>query len=158
RPRLHEDETMTSKKGNVVELLSALLAGSYTLYLKTQNIHRNVTGPMFTTLHMLFEAHYTVLVSAVGEIAQRIPALGAFAPGSFSAFAGLSPVKEETGRPEAKDMIRTLLADHESVAGAARKVIKAAEAADDQASVDLGTRRLEVHEKSAWTAANASRT
>lgn len=141
---------MASKKGNAVEALSALLAGSYTLYLKTQNFHWNVTGPMFTTLHTLFEAQYTELAAAVDEIAERIRALGAFAPGSFSAFAKLSPVKEEGGRPEATAMIRALLADQEAVAGAARTVIQAAEAADDQASVDLGTRRLEAHEKNAW--------
>src|SRR5262245_52023287 len=141
---------MANKKGNAVEALSALLAGSYTLYLKTQNFYWNVTGPMFTTLHTLFEAQYTELATAVGEVAERIRALGAFAAGSVAAIAKVSAVTEEAGRPEATDMIRALLADQESVAGAARKVIKAAEAADDQASVDLGTRRLEAHEKNAW--------
>ncbi len=130
--------------------MSALLASSYTLYLKTQNYHWNVTGPMFTTLHTLFEAQYTELAMAVDEIAERVRALDAFAPGSFTAFAKLSTVKEDVGRPEAKEMIRLLAADQEVIATSARKVIKAAEAAGDQASADLGTRRLDVHEKNAW--------
>ncbi len=134
----------------VVDGLNVLLATSYALYLKTHNYHWNVTGPMFTTLHTLFETQYTELAMAVDEIAERIRSLGAFAPGSFTAFAKLSTVAEENGRPEAKDMIRVLTADQEAVSDAARQVIKAAEAAGDQATADLGTRRLDVHEKHAW--------
>lgn len=134
----------------VVEALSVLLASSYTLYLKTHNYHWNVTGPMFSSLHMMFETQYTELALAVDEIAERIRARGAFAPGSYSEFTKLSTVSEATDRPEAKEMIRTLVADHELVALAAKRVIEAAEAAKDQASADLGTRRLEIHEKNAW--------
>ncbi|MGH8612286.1 MAG: Dps family protein [Gammaproteobacteria bacterium] len=134
----------------IVGALSTLLASSYTLYLKTHNYHWNVTGPMFTTLHTMFETQYTELALAVDEIAERIRALGAFAPGSYSAFAKLTAVKEETGRPEAKEMIRNLVSDQDTVAASARGVIEAAEAARDQASADLATRRLQVHEKNAW--------
>jgi starvation-inducible DNA-binding protein len=134
----------------VVEPLSALLASSYTLYLKTHNYHWNVTGPMFTMLHTLFETQYTELALAVDQIAERIRAVGGFAPGSYSAFAKLSAVKEDTGRPEAREMIRVLVSDQELVAVSARSVFAAAEAAGDQASADLATRRLDVHEKNAW--------
>ena len=140
----------TPEKHAVVEPLSVLLASSYTLYLKTHNYHWNVTGPMFTTLHTLFETQYTELALAVDEIAERIRTLGAFAPGSYSAFAQLSTVSEETGRPAAKEMISILVADQEKLAAAARQVIEAAETARDQASADLATRRLDVHEKNAW--------
>lgn len=139
-----------ANRESVVEPLSTLLASSYTLYLKTHNYHWNVTGPMFTTLHTLFEQQYTELAMAVDEIAERIRTLGAFAPGSYSAFAKISVVEEETGHPDAETMIRVLVSDQEAVAAAARRVIDAAEAANDQASVDLATRRLEVHEKNAW--------
>jgi len=141
---------MSEQKNAVVESLGVLLASSYTLYLKTHNYHWNVTGPMFTTLHTLFETQYTELALAVDEIAERIRALGAFAPGSYSVFAKLSTVKEETGRPEAKEMIRLLVADQQALADAARRVIEAAEAVRDQASGDLATRRLDIHEKNAW--------
>lgn len=142
---------MTKKQNQaVVDALSALLASTYTLYLKTHNYHWNVTGPMFTTLHTMFETQYTELALAVDEIAERIRARGAFAPGSYSAYAKLSSVKEETGRPEATEMIRLLVADQAAVVAAARKVIEAAEAAKDQASADLGTRRVDIHEKNAW--------
>lgn len=144
---------LTKKSGpnqTVVEPLAVLLASSYTLYLKTQNYHWNVTGPMFTTLHTLFETEYTELAAAIDEIAERIRALGAFAPGSLTEFSELSVVKEAKGRTSAKDMIKTLVADQKAVAKAAHAVIEAAETVSDQASADLGTRRVDVHEKNAW--------
>ncbi len=135
---------------SVVDPLSTLLASSYTLYLKTHNYHWNVTGPMFTTLHTLFETQYTELATAVDEIAERIRALGSLAPGSYSEFGKLSTIKEATGRTDAKKMIRNLVADQQAIVDAARRVIQAADAADDQASADLGTRRMEIHQKNAW--------
>jgi starvation-inducible DNA-binding protein len=141
----------SSKGGDaVVRELSSLLATTYTLYTKTQNYHWNVTGPMFTTLHTLFETQYTELAAAIDEIAERIRARGAFAPGSATEFARLSTVKEDTTRSDAKQMIRSLTKDQELVGDVARRVIEAAEAVNDQASVDLGTRRLDAHEKNAW--------
>lgn len=143
-----------NKKGggrnDTVASLSTLLASTYTLYLKSHNYHWNVTGPMFTTLHTLFETQYTEMATAIDEIAERIRSLGAFAPASYSAFTELSVVKEETGRPDAKEMIRKLVKDQEAVAKAAHRVIEAAEKSVDQATADLATRRLDVHEKNAW--------
>jgi starvation-inducible DNA-binding protein len=136
------------------EALSRLLADSYSLYLKTHNFHWNVTGPMFTTLHTLFEAEYTELALAVDEIAERIRALGAVAPGSYSAFSALSTVEEAEGVPKAVDMIRELVADQAHVVAAAKKVVKAAEAAGDDATADLGIRRIQVHEKNSWMLAS----
>ena len=143
---------MAKKTSNaaVVNELSVLLASSYTLYLKTQNYHWNVTGPMFTTLHTLFETQYTELALANDEIAERIRALGAFAPGSLAEFAKVSVVKEAKGRSTAKEMIQILVADQRAVAKAAHKVIEAADKAGDQATADLGTRRVDIHEKNAW--------
>ena len=134
----------------VVDALNVLLADSYTLYLKTHNYHWNVTGPMFTTLHNLFETEYTDLATAVDEIAERIRTLGAPAPGSYTAFAELASVKEENGSPSATEMIHTLVDDQARIVASAAAVIEAAEAAGDQASVDLGVRRTDVHEKNAW--------
>ena len=135
---------------NVVDALSRLLADSYTLYLKTHNYHWNVTGPMFNTLHTLFETEYTELALAVDEIAERLRAIGARAPGSYSEFSRLSAIKEDTTTPDAKQMIENLAADQRAIVEAARRVIDAAEASRDQASADLGVRRILVHEKNAW--------
>jgi starvation-inducible DNA-binding protein len=141
---------MARESGEVVEQLSRLLADSYTLYLKTHNFHWNVTGPMFTTLHTLFEQEYTELALAVDEIAERIRALGAPAPGSYAAFARLTGVKESEKAPSAREMVRQLVADQELVAGSARALVEAAETGGDPVSADLGVRRAEVHEKNAW--------
>ena len=141
---------MSEEKKKVVEALEGLLADSYTLYLKTHSYHWNVTGPMFSTLHTLFETEYTDLALAVDEIAERIRALGAPAPGSYSQFQERAVVKEDSSVPPAMEMIAHLVEDQETVTATARKLVRAAEAAGDDASVDLGVRRIEVHEKNAW--------
>ena len=134
----------------VVKELSVLLASSYTLYLKTHNFHWNVRGPMFTTLHTLFETQYTELATAVDEIAERIRALGADAPGSYTQFAELSVVDEAVGIPKATDMIEVLAADGEKIAEIGQKLTETAEGANDSVSADLAIRRIEVHQKNAW--------
>jgi len=133
-----------------LEELCRLLADSYTLDLKTHNFHWNVTGPMFTTLHTLFETQYNELALAVDEIAERIRTLGAPAPGTYVEFAQLTAVKEAKGVPSAPQMVRLLTADQATVSAAAQRVVEASQAAGDEASADLGIRRLQVHQKNAW--------
>jgi starvation-inducible DNA-binding protein len=139
---------------SVVDALSRLLADSYTLYLKTHNYHWNVKGPMFTTLHTLFQDQYTELAAAVDEIAERIRALGSHAPGSYSEYAKLATVKEEKGRPNATTMIRNLVKDQATIRDSAQRLIDAAQSAGDEASADLAIRRVQVHEKNAWMLAS----
>jgi starvation-inducible DNA-binding protein len=134
----------------VVDALSRLLASSYTLYLKTHNFHWNVKGPMFTTLHTLFEVEYNELALAVDAIAERIRAVGAPAPGTYGEFQKLSAVKEVTGVPAAKKMIEELVRDQGIVAECAREVLRMASASGDDASEDLAVQRIQVHEKNAW--------
>lgn len=130
--------------------LSRLLADTYTLYLKTHNFHWNVEGPMFSTLHLMFEAQYTEMALAVDLIAERIRALGIYAPGSYKAFAALTTIEEETGRVTAEEMIRQLVKGQEAVTKTARKVFPLAEKASDEPTADLLTQRLQIHEKNAW--------
>ena len=137
-------------RGAIAEGLSRLLADSYTLYLKTHNYHWNVTGPQFNTLHALFEQQYSELAVAVDDIAERIRALGYPAPGSYAAFSKLSSVEEETGEPNATEMIRRLLLGQEAVVRTARTVFPRVDRAHDEPSADLLTQRMQVHEKNAW--------
>lgn len=134
----------------IADGLSRLLADSYTLYLKTHNFHWNVTGPMFNTLHTMFEGQYTELATAVDEIAERIRALGEPAPGSYAQFAELTVISEETGTPKAEEMIRQLVEGQEAIARTARSVFPAAEKAGDEPTADLLTQRIQLHEKNAW--------
>lgn len=140
----------TEHRQKLADELSRLLADSYTLYLKTHNFHWNVTGPMFQTLHVMFEEHYTELALAVDLIAERIRALGFPAPGSYAAYARLSSVSDTDGAPSALEMVKLLVEAHETVIRTAREAVKAAEDAGDQATADLGTQRLQLHEKTAW--------
>lgn len=134
----------------VAEGLSRLLADSYILYLKTHNFHWNVEGPMFNTLHVMFMDQYTELWNALDLIAERIRSLGSYAPGTYKKFSELSSIPESDDHVSAKAMIRQLLEGHEAVAKTARAVFPAAETGSDEATCDLLTQRLQVHEKTAW--------
>jgi starvation-inducible DNA-binding protein len=134
----------------IVEGLSRLLADTYTLYLKTHNYHWNVEGPMFQTLHTMFELQYTELALAVDLIAERIRALGHYAPGSYAQYAKLSSISEETGVPAAQDMIRNLVKGNEAVTKTAREIFPITDKASDEPTADLLTQRMQIHEKTAW--------
>jgi starvation-inducible DNA-binding protein len=135
---------------NIAAGLSRLLADTYTLYLKTHNYHWNVEGPLFNTLHLMFEDHYTEMATAVDELAERIRALGVKAPGSYTAYAELADVKEAVGGETAEEMIRELVLGQETVARTARAAFKAAQSASDEPTADLLTQRMQIHEKNAW--------
>ncbi len=140
----------TEDRTKIAEGLSKLLADSYTLYLKSHNFHWNVTGPMFQTLHLMFEAQYTELALAVDLIAERIRALGVAAPGTYHEFSKLTSIKESTGVPSTKEMIQQLVAGQEAIVKTARSIFPVVEAAHDEATADLLTQRMQLHEKTAW--------
>ncbi len=139
-----------SARAQIAEGLSRVLADTYTLYLKSHNFHWNVTGPMFQTLHLMFEEHYNELWMAVDLVAERIRALGFPVPATYDQLAALSAIEEDEGVPAALDMVRKLVEGHEASARTARDLFKVAEAANDQPTCDLLAQRMQVHEKTAW--------
>ena len=134
----------------IADGLSRMLADSYTLYLKTHNFHWNVTGPMFQTLHLMFETQYTELALAVDLIAERIRALGYPAPGTYSDYAKLSSIPETAGVPKATEMIRLLVEGQEAVVRTARSIFPIVDQVSDEPTADLLTQRMQLHEKNAW--------
>jgi starvation-inducible DNA-binding protein len=137
-------------RDEIAKGLSKLLADTYSLYLKTHSFHWNVTGPMFQTLHLMFETQYNELALAVDLIAERIRALGLPAPGTYSEFARLSSIRETSGTPKAEEMIQLLVEGQEAIVRTARSVFPIAEKASDEATADLLTQRIQLHEKTAW--------
>jgi starvation-inducible DNA-binding protein len=146
---LKTDLGISDTKGVAGEM-SKVLADSYLLYLKTQNYHWNVKGPMFRSLHLMFEEQYQDLAGAVDEIAERIRAIGHPAPGSFRAFSNLGSIQEAGDDVAADQMITDLVKDNEAVAKTARSAFEVCEKAGDEASADLLTQRMAAHEKAAW--------
>jgi starvation-inducible DNA-binding protein len=139
------------KRVKIAEGLSKVLAETYTLYLKTHKYHWNVTGPMFQTLHLMFEQHYNDLALAVDEIAERIRVLGVKAPGSYEEFKKLSGVKDDQSSDTlAEDMIKNLLMDHERVTRTAKDILPLLDGANDEGTNALLGTRIEYHEKTAW--------
>jgi starvation-inducible DNA-binding protein len=143
-------DTGPSVKKEIAGGLSHVLADSYALYLKTHNFHWNVEGPRFRDLHLMFEEQYTELAGAVDQIAERIRALGQYAPGSFGQFSRLASIKDAEGVPKAEEMVKQLAADHETVEKTIRSALPAAQRAGDEVTVGLLVERLAVHEKTAW--------
>jgi starvation-inducible DNA-binding protein len=131
--------------------LSQVLADTYVLYLKTHAYHWNVTGPYFSALHTLFEGQYNELHDAADTIAERIRALGVFAPGSYGQFAKLASIKEDNDAvPDAMTMVKHLTLGHEALGRTLRAAFKTAESGGDQATMDLLIGRMEAGDKSAW--------
>lgn len=139
-----------ANRKQIADALSRLLADSFSVYMKTHSFHWNVTGPMFQTLHVMFQDQYTELWNALDLIAERIRALGHYAPGSFKLYGELTSIPAEHGVPSARDMLQQLVDGQESVVRTAREALKIADAANDQPTVDLLTQRMEIHEKNAW--------
>ena len=139
-----------SEDAQVAEALSHVLADTFTLYLKTHNFHWNVIGPMFHTLHLMFEEQYNELWLAGDAIAERIRALGCVAPGSYREFAKLTYVREPDAVLSANEMIAELLSDHETCARTARRALSVARTPVDAPTEDLLTQRVMAHEKTAW--------
>ncbi len=137
-------------RDEITDGLSHLLADTYTLYLKTHNYHWNVTGPMFQTLHLMFETQYNELALAVDLIAERIRALGVKAPGTYSEFAALTKISEGPANPTARDMISELVIGQETVVRTARGIFPVVSEAHDEPTADLLTQRMQIHEKTAW--------
>lgn len=134
----------------IVEGLERLMSDTFMLYLKTLNFHWNVTGPMFQPLHNEFESQYQELQLAVDDMAERIRSLGYPAPGTFQQFSRLTSIMEDTVVPDTDTMLKTLVEDHETVIRVARQVYSDVEKSADIATLDMLTKRLEVHEKTAW--------
>jgi len=134
----------------IADGLCRLLADSYTLYLKTHSFHWNVTGPQFNSLHQMFMTQYTEIWTAIDDVAERIRSLGFYAPGSYAAFSSLTSIKESTKVPKANQMVQELIEGHEAVTRTARSIFPLAEQGEDEASLDLLTQRIQIHEKTAW--------
>lgn len=139
-----------SDRHDIVRELAKTLADTYTLYLETHRYHWNVEGPMFQTLHDMFEGQYRDLWDAVDDLAERIRTLGHYAPGTYKQFASLSSVEVNDDVPPALTMVENLVKGHETVIRTARQALQRAESGGDEGTVDLLTERLKVHEKTAW--------
>lgn len=137
-------------RARIADGLSRLLADNYTLYLKTHNFHWNVTGPMFSTLHLMFETQYNELWLANDLIAERIRSLGFPAPGTYAEYVKLASIKETPGQPGAEEMVRLLVEGNEAVVRTARSIFPTVDKANDEPTADLLTQRMQIHEKNAW--------
>jgi len=135
---------------NYIPALQAVLADTYTLYLKTQNYHWNVEGRHFKQLHELFEEQYKDLAEANDDVAERIRTLGEKVDGSYKGFAKHASIQEGDYTLDENAMVKDLFDSNLQMVKTLKTAMDAAEAVDDQASVDMMVERTQVHEKAAW--------
>jgi starvation-inducible DNA-binding protein len=140
----------TDARKQIALELSKVLAESFAVYVKTHGYHWNVRGPEFFSLHTLLEQQYREMWAALDVVAERIRALGEYAPQGPSAFANLTSISEGKPETEAMEMLKELMGDHETLIATARAAIEVSDAAGDEATTDLLTQRLAAHEKAAW--------
>ena len=146
-----EDLKNESQQSEVAKALSQTLANTFVLYLKTQNYHWNVEGSKFVAIHKLTEEHYQNLFLAIDELAERIRALGFYAPGTMKDFAEISTIKDAKSMPIADTkMIADLVDDHVSIVSSLKKAIKTSDKDDDTTTTDILSGRRKFHEEAAW--------
>ena len=143
-------EFNTGAQKQIAEALKPVLAESVQLYVLTQNVHWNVTGPLFRSVHLLTEGQYLELAPAVDLIAERIRTLGHKAPASLKAFAALGSIPDGDENATAEAMIQSLVKAHAQIVARIRPIIAIAAEAHDEVTVSLLTDRLTVHEKAGW--------
>ena len=132
-----------------VRVLSNYLADTFYLYLKTHNFHWNVTGPLFFSLHKMFEEQYNDLFTTLDEVAEKIRTFNVPVPGTTIELQELTCITEHTKEvPTARDMIKFLFEDHEKVIENLKFWID--EVAEDVDTQDYLIERLQIHEKTAW--------
>ena len=137
-------------QSNMIQNLKSLLADSYSLYIKTQNYHWNVTGPHFKALHVLFEEQYTDLAVAIDTIAERIRSLGEKAPGTFRAYQEMSEIKDGDENARASVMVKDLAEDQQKILETLKIVLQSAQEVGDEVTIGLVVDRMTFHEKSHW--------
>ncbi len=134
----------------VINALRQIVADSYAVLGQTQICHWNVRGSSFFSLHNAFEAQYTELFPAIDDIAERIRALGAFAPGGLGNLAKMAGMKEIREDASAQDMVRHLSAANNALVADLVAARDAAGVAGDDQTEDLMIARIQVHEKTIW--------
>ena len=134
----------------VVDALRLVVADTYALMGQTHLCHWNVRGPSFFSLHSAFDEQYNELFIAVDEIAERIRAKGALAPGGLSNLSEMAGIEEIGEDSNARDMVRHLVAGHEKLLSDLKTARNTAADAGDSETEDLMIARIQVHEKTAW--------
>ena len=140
----------SNKSDGSVDVLSKILADSYVLLLKTQNIHWNLEGSQFRSIHIMTDEHYNDLFEAIDCIAERIRMVGGKAPATFAEFAKLASFDEKVDMDDQNEMLATLLSSHEVIRGDIISGIKQLEGSDDFGSIDVLNSRLTFHDKAVW--------
>jgi starvation-inducible DNA-binding protein len=144
------EKDKTKEDSTVITALRQVVADSYAIIGQTHICHWNVRGPNFFSLHTAFEEQYTELFEAVDEIAERVRALGALAPGGLGNLAKMAGITEVAEDTTATEMVEHLIAANKTLVADLVKARDAAAEFADNETEDLMIARIQVHEKTIW--------
>ena len=134
----------------VVKSLRQVVADTYALIGQTHICHWNVRGPAFFSLHIAFEEQYTEMFAAVDELAERIRAVGALAPGGLANLAKMAGIEEIEEDASSDKMVEHLSASHEKLLTDLKSARDVAAKENDSETEDLMIARIQVHQKTLW--------
>lgn len=135
---------------DLTEGLTRVLADTFVLYYKTHTFHWNVIGPHFRSLHLMFEEQYNELWTSTDELAERVRQLDGGVPINLTELKKKATLQETGQTPDATAMVQELANDNAEIVNLIYPVLRKADEAGDQGTVDMLTMRIEAHEKAAW--------
>lgn len=137
-------------KNELAERVKVILASAFSLYLKAQNYHWNVTGIGFGQHHKFFEDYYETVDDAIDKYAEHIRILGSFAPGSLKRFSELTLISDEIAVPSTKFMYVRLAADNLLFLNELKEVRDLADSIGERGLVVTLEEQIAFHEKMQW--------
>ncbi|AZJ31739.1 MULTISPECIES: Dps family protein [Tenacibaculum] len=140
----------TEKVLPVAKELNQLLAEYHIYYQKLRNFHWNIVGKNFFELHEKFEEMYSDARVKIDEIAERILTLQYHPISRYSKYLKIANISEESPFQTDSDMIYILLDDHKTLLKQMANVIKKAEEAEDEGTIDLMGGYIASLEKTSW--------
>jgi starvation-inducible DNA-binding protein len=136
---------------SAAEALNAILADSYTLYLKTKNFHWHVTGPHFPDYHAMLDEQAAQILAGTDAIAERVRKLGGTTLRSIGHVGRLQRIADNDAEfVSAGDMLDELRRDNLQLVAFLREAKELVDAAGDNATSGMLDEWTDQAEKRAW--------
>jgi len=134
----------------LIEQLKVILGTNFGLYFKSHTFHWNIEGPNFNDYHTFLNGFYNAVWANTDLIAEKIRALGAYAPTGLDRMLELCDIQDNENIPPAIGMLTQLKSDNDRFIIHLRAGIVLADQADEPAISNFLQDILDQHQKQAW--------
>jgi len=125
-------------------------ATTYAFLIKAENFHWNVTGPDFMQYHELFGKIYDEVDDELDDFAERVRAIRAYVPASFSQLAEHSSIMDTLEVLPKNEMLRVLYVDNGKVHMELLAAYTLAEQQNEHGLSAFLSERIDAHRKHGW--------